>query len=243
MSMRNLLLAILVISVHFVAIAAISMQKSIIRPPQVMTVSLVGSLVSPEKTGERPQEPAPAMSPSVSPEIPKKPVSRRVRKNPVLKKSLIKPVEKKEPVILSETQEHTDSISEIDSPAMTTDASAVASFDAHGKGHPDSLEGKNSFPETPITHPSTKAAYLKNAKPVYPLISRRLEEQGVVLLYVLVTAEGRAGKVEVKRSSGFPRLDESALITVRNWRFVAATRGGIPIEMWYELPIRFSLIN
>lgn len=66
-------------------------------------------------------------------------------------------------------------------------------------------------------------------------------EEGTVILRILVSAEGRAQQVEIKRSSGFDRLDQSALNAVRKWRFNPATREGKPVSAWYDQPINFKL--
>ncbi len=85
------------------------------------------------------------------------------------------------------------------------------------------------------------ADYLANPKPPYPLASRRLGEEGIVHLHVRVGPGGQPLKVELKRSSGFPRLDQSALDTVMRWRFVPARRGTTPVTSWVVVPIVFSL--
>ena len=83
--------------------------------------------------------------------------------------------------------------------------------------------------------------YLSNPAPVYPSESLRHREQGAVLLRVHVSADGRALSVEIGKSSGFPRLDASAMEAVQTWKFVPAKRGGEPIESWVEVPVIFSL--
>lgn len=80
-----------------------------------------------------------------------------------------------------------------------------------------------------------------NPPPKYPQAARRRHYQGTVLLDVRVTPQGRAAEVKVIQSSGYPILDESALSTVRQWRFTPARRGMQPIEMWVEVPVRFAL--
>ena len=68
--------------------------------------------------------------------------------------------------------------------------------------------------------------------------------EGVVLLDVLVAPDGSAADVRVRRSSGFPLLDESALTTVRQrWRFIPARRGDTPVESRVTVPIRFRLAD
>ena len=82
---------------------------------------------------------------------------------------------------------------------------------------------------------------LANPKPPYPLVSRRMGEQGAVDLRLCLTYQGQIESVSVIKSSGYKRLDSSALETVKTWKFS-------PIEMveasssdCYRLPIHFKL--
>jgi len=93
----------------------------------------------------------------------------------------------------------------------------------------------------PIVPPDFSAAQLRNPGPAYPYLSRRAKEEGVVLLKVLVSTDGRAAKLEIEESSGFERLDDAALKTVGKWRFVPATQAGQPREAWVLVPVTFSL--
>jgi protein TonB len=96
-------------------------------------------------------------------------------------------------------------------------------------------------PPVVVTAPIFAADYLENPPPPYPVLARRAGEQGRVVLRVLVSAGGRADDVEIRSSSGHPRLDESARDTVRRWRFVPAKRGDAPVPAWVLIPISFSL--
>ncbi|MDP1609898.1 MAG: energy transducer TonB [Sulfuritalea sp.] len=96
-------------------------------------------------------------------------------------------------------------------------------------------------PAPVATQPRFDADYLDNPKPVYPAISRRLGEQGRVVLRVHVEADGRAAEVQLHTSSGSPRLDQSALDTVRRWKFVPARLGREPTAAWVLVPIAFTL--
>ena len=98
-------------------------------------------------------------------------------------------------------------------------------------------------PPAPITPARFDAAYLQNPKPAYPSISRRLEEQGRVVLRVRVSEQGSALSVEVKQSSGFIRLDDAARSAVERWRFVPAKQGNEAIEAWVLVPLHFTLDN
>lgn len=93
----------------------------------------------------------------------------------------------------------------------------------------------------PLVEARFDADYLSNPKPPYPAASRRLSEVGTVYLRVQVSAEGAALTVELKKTSGFARLDQSALETVARWRFTPARRGSVPVNSWVVVPIVFSL--
>lgn len=92
-----------------------------------------------------------------------------------------------------------------------------------------------------LVPPRFDAAYLRNPAPHYPAPSRRLGEEGRVILRVLVDPEGRARQLEIKASSGFPRLDQVALATVRLWRFIPARHGDLPMAAWVLVPVTFQL--
>jgi len=89
--------------------------------------------------------------------------------------------------------------------------------------------------------PSSDAEYLQNPKPQYPALSKRLAEQGTVQIRVLIGVDGLAHKGQIERSSGFDRLDQSALATVLKWRYVPGKRAGVPEAMWFMVPIEFVL--
>ena len=83
-----------------------------------------------------------------------------------------------------------------------------------------------------VVLPSSAADYLHNPPPAYPRMSRRMGEQGTVLLRVFISAEGRAEKAEIRTSSGYARLDEAAVIA-----HVAARLAR------YKVPVRVFAID
>ncbi|MEZ5663278.1 MAG: energy transducer TonB [Burkholderiaceae bacterium] len=93
----------------------------------------------------------------------------------------------------------------------------------------------------PVVPPSSNAAYLNNTPPRYPPLSRRMGEQGRVVVRAFIDIDGTAAKAEIARSSGFDRLDQAALQTVLRWRYVPGKRGGVPEGMWFNIPISFEL--
>lgn len=83
--------------------------------------------------------------------------------------------------------------------------------------------------------------YLNATRPVYPVIARTRGYEGIVLLAVEVMMDGRAGEIRIKKSSGYPLLDQAALNAVRAWRFEPARKRNMPLAMTVDIPIRFSL--
>jgi protein TonB len=96
-------------------------------------------------------------------------------------------------------------------------------------------------PPPVVQLPSSSADYLNNPRPPYPSLSRRLGEQGKVVVRVFIDLNGTASKAEIHTSSGYERLDQTALQTVLRWRYVPGKRGGVAEAMWFNVPINFVL--
>ena len=96
-------------------------------------------------------------------------------------------------------------------------------------------------PAPKVELPSSDADYLQNPKPSYPAMSKRLGEQGKVVVRVLIGVDGSAQQAEIRQSSGFDRLDQAALATTLRWRYVPGKRGGVAEAMWFNVPINFVL--
>lgn len=97
-------------------------------------------------------------------------------------------------------------------------------------------------PSAPVP-PSYDMAYLRNPAPAYPAISKKLREEGTVVLRVLVSETGEPISVDIAQSSGFARLDEAARRAVLRWRFTPSRQGDTPIRGVASVPLLFSLKN
>ena len=62
-----------------------------------------------------------------------------------------------------------------------------------------------------------------------------------MILELLILPDGKVGEVRVKKSSGFKRLDKTAMKAVKRWRYLPAKRGDEAISYWYLQPLEFSL--
>lgn len=197
-----------------------------IKPVELMSMEWVDdkpSVVLPPKVETPPlapvesvDEPHPVLTQEVAPPPP--PLKDKPKHQP-------KPLPTKVPVAQSmpTMEANTESLAET---LSTTAAAAPASVPVEQK---------------PLVR--AEADYLNNPKPTYPRLSKRMGEQGEVRLRVLVAVDGRVASVQLSRSSGYDRLDEAALESVKHWRFKPATQGGEPLETWVEIPVKFVLEN
>jgi protein TonB len=125
-------------------------------------------------------------------------------------------------------------VPEITLAASAAAPSAAVSASATASSHAESQQVTEAPPRFDVD-------YLDNPPPRYPALSRRMREEGVVLVRVYVLPNGAPEVVELKHSSGSVRLDESALLAVRQWKFVPAQRAGQSVAAWVVVPVAFSL--
>ncbi len=92
-----------------------------------------------------------------------------------------------------------------------------------------------------IQLPDSNADYLNNRPPPYPPLSKRLGEQGKVVVRVFIDTDGNATLAEIRTSSGYDRLDQTALKTAQAWKYVPGKVNGEPKAMWFNVPINFVL--
>lgn len=138
----------------------------------------------------------------------------------------------------SPTQTSIDAPSEVAAASPAERANTTSALNP-----PPILQNKLQMPYVTPTATAARvdADYLDNPAPTYPAIAKRLNEQGSVILRVLVTPSGTAGEVAIKDSSGYPRLDRAAIEAVKRWKFIAASDGVVNISAWVIVPIHFSI--
>ncbi|MES2956655.1 MAG: TonB family protein [Pseudomonadota bacterium] len=87
----------------------------------------------------------------------------------------------------------------------------------------------------------SQVEYLSPPQLLYPQAARRMREQGQVQVRVRVDEQGRTEQCLVLRSSGYARLDEAALATVRATRFKPYREDGVARPFWVVMPLVFEL--
>ncbi len=214
---RNLRIVVTVLLLHVGVLWAL--QAGLLRrvvevlvPAQVML-----EMATPQENKPEPQRPAP--TPVKTKQIPAAPPTPLAVATPTPQPSelTLAPVAPSPPANTAHTGDK--------APSNTTAAATTAAPPA-----PPKLE-----------LPSSDADYLNNPKPPYPPLSKRMNEQGKVIIRTLIGADGTAHDASVYQSSGFDRLDQSALTTARKWRYVPGKRAGVAEAMWFNVPFTFVL--
>ena len=77
--------------------------------------------------------------------------------------------------------------------------------------------------------------------PSYSDQARSAKVSGIVVLHLIVTAEGHASNIQVKRSLGYG-LDEKAVEAVENWQFepVVGPKDK-PVPVWTDVEVNFQI--
>ncbi|MDA2913655.1 energy transducer TonB [Acidobacteriia bacterium AH_259_A11_L15] len=76
--------------------------------------------------------------------------------------------------------------------------------------------------------------------PEYPDVARRKKAKGIVVVWTMVTEKGRVTGIRVAKSAG-RELDESAVVTISNWRFTPAIRQSKPVRVVMTVETKFDL--
>ena len=221
---RNAVIALSVVALHVGLIWALQSGLLVRTAELIVPAEVLAQFIEPAAPLEKPAPPAPPAPPvrplKPAPVVQKKVVPQRAAPSSALPLAIADAT----PSPNAPTGSLTQDLASTPAPVATAPAAPPA-------------------PPAPpaIQLPSSNADYLQNPKPAYPPLSKRLGEQGKVIVRVLIGADGVPKKAEMRQSSGFERLDQSALSTVLKWRYVPGKRGGVAEEMWFNVPINFVL--
>jgi periplasmic protein TonB len=200
------------------SLAAPQSIQQLIMPIQVALITL-------PQTPITPPEPLPVVKPPEPLPI-KKPVLR-----PIAKPTPVAPIPPA-PVVAARPVEEPRpaSITAEPAPAEAPVAPKVAEPVADASPPP-----RVDPPPSPQLHigPRIDASWSGNSTPPYPSLAMRMGEEGEVRLDVQVGADGAVLDVKLKKSSGSRLLDQTAIETVRKWRFKPATVDGKAVAEWY----------
>jgi protein TonB len=200
-------------------------QATIVEEAQVIMASVMVESPTPPAPHPKPQPLAKSLSPAV-PQPRPTPVPTPL---PTLSK-------------LTEASQNTPVMAPVMAPVVAPVVSAANSAPTSPSAPAAAPNASASKPAPPsLVLPSSDADYLNNPPPAYPRLSKRMGEQGTVIVRVFIGLQGTAEQAEIRTSSGYDRLDKAALDTVQRWRYVPGKRHGNPEAMWFNVPVRFVL--
>ncbi|MCE3607166.1 energy transducer TonB [Massilia sp. P8910] len=101
-------------------------------------------------------------------------------------------------------------------------------------------------PAPPSAGPKTITSgveYIQPPQPVYPTMSKRMGEQGKVVLLILVNEKGMPDQVRVQSSSGSSRLDEAGRQAALRAVFKPHVEDGHAVAVYVIVPLTFQLAS
>jgi protein TonB len=101
-------------------------------------------------------------------------------------------------------------------------------------------QDKNSDAVYELGNDVTAPKPIYSPNPEYVDKARREKINGVVVLAMIVTAEGRVRDVKIIKSLD-PGLDKQAIAAVRTWKFKPATKAGKPVAVHLKTEVDFRL--
>jgi len=229
---RRLIIVITVVGLHLLGLWALHTGLLRRAVALVIPVQVLANLIEPPQPVVAPAAPEPP-TPKPTP-TPPKPVSRQ----PPPPKPVVRPAPSPLAGAVAEPSPRAPDAVTAPQP-ITSSAPVVAEV---AQTAPAALPAPPAPPAPPrVDLPSSSADYLNNPTPPYPPLSKRMGEQGRVVIRARIEVNGSASKAEVRTSSGYERLDQAALQTVKRWRYLPGKRAGVPEAMWFNIPINFVL--
>jgi protein TonB len=153
-----------------------------------------------------------------------------------------------EPVVVSDTSQTTSYIP-INDELIETVKDGDVTDDVIIIVNPDPVTEPESEPfivvEEPPEFPGGNTALMKfiSENLSYPSDAQDNNIQGRVILKFVVNTDGSADRIEVLRSID-PLLDNEAVRVVTTLpRFKPGKQGGVPVPVWFTLPVVFKLEN
>jgi protein TonB len=193
------------------------------------------SMSSPSHTAQATTQPREVFAVLIQPEPAPTPVQEIPKPSPPKPKTV--PVVKKAPTPLPKRKEPAsepapqEQVAETPAPESAPSAPLAAAA--------PSAAPAVSTPAPPKTVSGVE--YIQRPAPHYPPLSKRMREEGKVMLRILVNEKGRPERIEIQKSSGFPRLDDAATQAALAAVFKPYMEDGRPVSVYAIVPINFSI--
>ncbi len=95
----------------------------------------------------------------------------------------------------------------------------------------------------PLKNISSKAYSQYKISPKYSYLSRVNQEEGKTIVQAYIDKSGSLKSLKMIKSSGYKRLDDEAIRSIKEATFIAAKNNNIPIDDKIEITINFNLVD
>jgi len=218
----------IVVALHATLIAVVLTQRNAVTPVALESRTITAELLQPEPVA------APAAIQSTPTPPPPKPVPHVSREKPRIQPKP-KPKHTPLPVTDAPSQHVAEAPAEPapPAPAPTPPAPTPA---------PQAAAPAQGKPTMALSAPKNVSHLDCNiVQPDYPMLSKRRGETGVAYVHFVVGLTGKLENIELKKSSGYSRLDDAALSAMRNSSCKPYMEDGQPVRAAYTQPFDFSL--
>ncbi|HTH62797.1 MAG TPA: energy transducer TonB [Paraburkholderia sp.] len=236
MNRRVVTAATVVVALHASLIAVMLSNHDVATPVAIESHTITAELLQPEPLA------APAALQSMPTPAPPKPAAQIVREKP---KAQPKPRVTPTPLPLAQAP----SQHQIDTPAPASPAPSAPAAPAAASPAPPA-PGTSAAPAAAAPgKPTITLSAPKNvshldcqiAHPDYPKLSMRRGETGTAYVRFVVGVSGQIENVELKKSSGYSRLDDAALAAMHDSSCKPYLENGEPVRAAYTQPFAFNL--
>ncbi len=174
-------------------------------------------------------------APTVKPVVKKKEVKKVVNKATFKAKKIALKKQAKKKVILSEELIVKDKIKTNKTVKKNKPLKQKTKKEIKAEKKVNSNNGRQ---DSTILH---KAKYKLQTPIIYPKRAIKRQQEGGTILKVLVGKLGLPLSIEIKKSSGFSSLDDSAIKAVKKWQFEIKKIHNKALSHWVEVPVKFEI--
>jgi len=193
-------------------------------PMQAEPREIVAGFIAPAPPSASRREATPETEPAPAPKVPK-PATKKIQEKAAAKHPAARPVPAEHSSAPKTAPQAAAPAAPVTEPA-TPVPPAARSAEPAASAAPKTISG---------------VEYIQPPQPEYPPLSRRMREEGKVLLRILVNEKGRPERVEIHKPSGSMRLDEAARQAALRALFKPHLEDGRPVAVFALVPINFSL--
>jgi periplasmic protein TonB len=216
--------AAIVVALHAALIAIVLTKRDTATPAAPESHTITAELLRPEPVAvQAPIQPTPVR-----------------RTPPVPQVTREKPKVRPAPIALPAAQ--APSPHQIETPVSAEATPTAPAAPEPGPSAAEPAHGKPAMAATATSAPKNVSHLdCRIVQPDYPMQSKRRGESGIVYVRFVVGVTGQIENIELKQSSGFGRLDDSALAAIRDSSCKPYMENGEPVRAAYIKPFDFNL--